>query len=195
MRIAVIAWGSLIWDPGTLEIEGRWRRDGPLLPLEFCRFSGGRRLTLALLEGAASVRAYWAVSARGDLVAAAKNLREREKTFPEHVHYWSRDGEAHNNNWPQVQAEVERWLAEKPDLDAAVWTGLGSNWEARRGQPFDPQDAVEHLRGLERSGMGANAREYLEKAPLQSRTAAWRALMQELDWKAVQGEPPTVAES
>jgi len=49
VKIAVIAWGSLVWDPRDLDIEPEWREDGPLLPVEFARFSGRERLTLVLV--------------------------------------------------------------------------------------------------------------------------------------------------
>lgn len=32
MKIAVIAWGSLIWCPGSLQIGSWWHKDGPVLP-------------------------------------------------------------------------------------------------------------------------------------------------------------------
>ncbi len=37
--IAVIAWGSLIWNPADLELASRWHKDGPVLPIEFARMS------------------------------------------------------------------------------------------------------------------------------------------------------------
>jgi hypothetical protein len=46
MRVSIIGWGSLIWRPEVLQIESRWRRDGPSLPIEFARISGdGKRLS------------------------------------------------------------------------------------------------------------------------------------------------------
>jgi hypothetical protein len=34
MKIAIIAWGSLIWDPRTLQITGKdWPRNGPIIQL------------------------------------------------------------------------------------------------------------------------------------------------------------------
>lgn len=49
MKIAVLGWGSLIWDQGNLQInDDRWHTAGPLLPIEFARISGGSRLTLVI---------------------------------------------------------------------------------------------------------------------------------------------------
>jgi hypothetical protein len=39
MSIAMLAWGSLIWNPRDLPISGEWRQAGPVLPIEFSRIS------------------------------------------------------------------------------------------------------------------------------------------------------------
>ncbi|MHB2268110.1 hypothetical protein [Pseudaminobacter salicylatoxidans] len=48
MRIAVLAWGSLVWDRQKLAIADDFDPSGPQLPVEFCRISGGGRLTLVI---------------------------------------------------------------------------------------------------------------------------------------------------
>ena len=48
MRIAIIAWGSLVWDPRTLQIKGDWVASGPELDIEFSRVSKDGRLTLVI---------------------------------------------------------------------------------------------------------------------------------------------------
>lgn len=40
-QIAIIGWGSLVWDPRDLPIESPWHDDGPELPIEFARISSG----------------------------------------------------------------------------------------------------------------------------------------------------------
>ncbi len=50
MNIAVLAWGSLVWDPRELAIDGSFMAGGPKLPLEFSRVSGDGRLTLVIDE-------------------------------------------------------------------------------------------------------------------------------------------------
>ena len=50
-RIAVIGWGSLIWDLDDLapKVEGEWRmRAGPALPFEFSLVSRKRKMGLAV---------------------------------------------------------------------------------------------------------------------------------------------------
>jgi len=35
LKFALLAWGSLVWNPGELKITGDWKKDGPCLPIEF----------------------------------------------------------------------------------------------------------------------------------------------------------------
>ena len=39
MKIAILAWGSLIWQPKELAYNKTfgWQKDGPILPIEFAR--------------------------------------------------------------------------------------------------------------------------------------------------------------
>ena len=59
--IACIGWGSLIWDRRNLDVDGHWRADGPILPVEFARQSSNGRITLVLGRGFAPVPALWSV--------------------------------------------------------------------------------------------------------------------------------------
>ncbi len=50
-RIAILGWGSLLWDkrPDFDEQHDDWQFDGPVLPLEFCRVSSSRGGVLTLV--------------------------------------------------------------------------------------------------------------------------------------------------
>ena len=50
MKIAILGWGSLIWNPRILKVAGDWTLDGPTLPIEFSRISDNDRLTLVIDE-------------------------------------------------------------------------------------------------------------------------------------------------
>jgi len=56
MEIAVLSWGSLIWNPKALRINRCWKIDGPLLPIEFARISKKWPLTLVIYPYASEVQ-------------------------------------------------------------------------------------------------------------------------------------------
>ncbi len=89
MKIAVLGWGSLIWNPRELRISGEWHSDGPLLPVEFARVSQDERLTLVLYPEAEPIQVLWALSACPSLEEAEENLADREGTSRHRIGYLS----------------------------------------------------------------------------------------------------------
>ena len=79
-RIAILGWGSLIWEPRELETIGGWQMGGPVLPIEFSRVSNDGRLTLVVDEkNGVDVPTRYILSSRTDMAGAIENLRVREK--------------------------------------------------------------------------------------------------------------------
>ena len=83
-RIAILGWGSLIWDdnwPKFDEQRGEWLEDGPILPLEFSRVSGktrGGALTLVIDEAnGRECQVMYAMSKRRYPDDAIADLRDR----------------------------------------------------------------------------------------------------------------------
>ena len=74
LRISVLAWGSIVWDRRNFAIIPDFEPNGPCLPIEFCRVSRDRRLTLVIEEtlGAPCIT-YSATSAFDDLEDAIAN--------------------------------------------------------------------------------------------------------------------------
>ena len=137
MQIAVLAWGSLVWQPrndhGELSMAGEWQTDGPTLPIEFARISTDGRLTLIITPGYPhSSRVLWSLSGLGDLDAAAANLAARETNAPLDCIHGIGARRTLGSPDPSVLEAVSMWLGDKPDLDAAIWTGLGPGprWRA-----------------------------------------------------------------
>jgi hypothetical protein len=48
LKIVILGWVSLIWDPRGLPREGPWQEGGPIFPIEFSRVSNDCRLTLVI---------------------------------------------------------------------------------------------------------------------------------------------------
>lgn len=179
MDIAVIGWGSLIWCPGSLRIKTKWRKDGPMLPIEFARKSDDGRLTLVIHPGSSRQRTYWAISEETGLGKARANLKEREGCPPNKIHYYPL-AEGAPSISPEVSETMHVWLSDHRDVDAVIWTGLTANWE------FSVDNAAGYLEKLEAEHKTAEmklkrAKEYLINAPPSIQTEV-RARMQEKGW-------------
>src|SRR5665213_2395551 len=80
MAIVCLGWGSLIWDPQGFRTLGEWENDGPSLPLEFARQSGGGRMTLVITDGKHMVPVLWARLDVPNIDQAVQALADREGT-------------------------------------------------------------------------------------------------------------------
>lgn len=181
MKIAFLGWGSLIWDLRELEIYGPWQKDGPLLPIEFARVSGDGRLTLALDSKVIDVQTLWILSSCTDLSRARKSLATREGTSKENIGYVlipESDGKCRMGF--DVLVKIEEWARSK-EIDAVVWTDLKANFEEKTKMPFNGDNVVKYLRGLD-TRTWCKAEEYVRRAPKQIRTRIRTKLEEELGW-------------
>jgi len=116
-----------------------------------------------------------------DPESAKAALQGREATGPLSIGLWP--GPA--PRYALGAADIGAW-AQSKDLDAVVWTALppkfaGVDWNA----PESPQAAVEYLKTLD-AETTAKAREYVQKAPSQIRTAFRTAFEEQLGWRALE---------
>ncbi|MFQ5759421.1 MAG: hypothetical protein ACE5HM_00445 [Acidiferrobacterales bacterium] len=84
----------------------------------------------------------------------------------------------------QIVDAIDEWLESK-ELDAAVWTGLESNWEKKRKVPFKVEDAIAYLHELDDP---TAAEEYIRKTPSMVRTVVRELVETEFGWTPL--EPP-----
>ena len=190
MKIAIIGWGSLIWCPGSLQIESAWHRDGPILPIEFARISKDGRLTLVIHPASAGQRTLWAASVSEDMSAALKNLQDREDTPARFIHGGTADGHFSDGSTQEVRDAIAKWLEERQDIRGCVWTGLASNWKDKQKSDFSVQLAVQYLRDLPDP---ARAREYVQNTPGQIQTEGRRAVREQLNWRDAELSPALFA--
>lgn len=175
MRIAIVAWGSLVWQPANAHGElavadaSMWRHDGPRLPIEFARISSDGRLTLVVLpDEAKPVVTLWRRSAFDGLTDAITNLAARETNAPlDRIHAVDTSGSVNGDPDPRVTDGVRGWLDSRSDVDAAIWTGLppGHRWVDLGYGRFSPQAAIDYLASLE-GNTRARAAEYIQRAPI-----------------------------
>jgi hypothetical protein len=179
LKIAVLAWGSLVWDPRDLKTAATFAANGPLLPVEFCRISADGRLTLAIDETFGAVcTTYSAESAHDDLDQAIENLRLREGMsnardvgFAEPAS--DRQSDIAMDRHPQAVATIGAWAAPN-GYDAAIWTALESNFQRRSkgGEAFSVTAAIRYLEALEVEDAAKfeTALSYIRKAPPEVQT-------------------------
>jgi len=182
MRIAVLAWGSLVWDRRDLMLAGAFKPVGPALPLEFSRVSRDRRLTLVIDEDRGTpCTTYAAPSVHLDLDQAIENLRLREGMpgaagvgFVD-THEHTR-GDAGWERHPRAVIAIESW-AMRYGYRAVIWTALASNFHEPDGAgvPFSVEAALAHLAALEGPSLDG-ALQYFRKAPPEIRSALREAV-------------------
>jgi len=178
--IACLGWGSLIWDPQELPCRGGWSDDGPLLPIEFARESGGDRITLVICEVSVRVRALWTLLDALDIQTARQKLAAREGIkgrIDLDIGFWERaSGKAHG-----LQSETIATWAARQDLDGVVWTNLPCGFRNSREVMPSADAVVAHLRALDATKR-PKAEEYVRRAPMQIATPYRRSIEKELGW-------------
>ncbi|MBT2304550.1 hypothetical protein J7E70_29415 [Variovorax paradoxus] len=185
-RIACIGWGSLVWDDSRdLPLLSGWRENGPSLPVEFARESGGSRITLVICKDTPRVQTLWAIAEAVDVATARRQLgvREHPPASPEWIEteigYWDKwSGKSHGG-----EAETIAAWAESKGLAGVVWTNLpcGFSGKARRGIMPPGEAIVAHLRGLAGEER-AEAEKYVRRAPAQIDTPYRKLIAEQLGW-------------
>ena len=189
--IAVIGFGSLLWDLESLAINvrGGWHMYvGPYFPLEFSLVSKKRLGALALVvdeENGAQCPTCVIESARHHLSDAISDLARRERAPLETIGFFDRsngDRRAANPNRAEI---VGKWLA-LTNYDSAIWTDGASNFLRVTGRPFSLSSAREHLIALDTRST-REAQRYLRNAPKRVDTPLRRASVDTNWWSARTG--------
>ncbi|MBZ5568979.1 MAG: hypothetical protein LAN64_14145 [Acidobacteriia bacterium] len=172
-RIAILGWGSLIWDRRDLPIDGDWRLHGPVLKLEFSRRSADGRLTLVIdTTNGQKCPTRFAESARRNLEDAICDLQHREGTSREYIGAIETKSRP-SDTTPEHERQIWCWAAENR-FDAVIWTNLPPR-VPREWKEFSVTAAEEYLKNLPGVCQG-RAREYLIKAPPEVDTPLRRRL-------------------
>jgi hypothetical protein len=181
MRISIIGWGSLIWDPRDLPREGLWESGGPILPVEFSRVSRDSRLTAVIdYEHGAEVQTRYVLSPRVDIDDAVNDLRRREDTVKKHIGFVDVkngiDSATRNPNHRTDCDTVRRWLG-GTNFSGGVWTALRPNFRDETERDFSIDRAIEYLASLPMSAR-RQALKYIRNAPPEVDTPLRRKLME-----------------
>ena len=167
-KIAILGWGSLLWDESQSEFAERhdeWRLDGPVLRLEFSRKSASRlnALTLVIdpLHGQECQVAY-TMSKRASPEGAIADLRSREKTKEENIGCIIADGSRRQGRHSKSIDVISQWAKEK-GFDVVLWTDLPGSFDDVTKDGF-AKAALNHVQRLSPQGK-AMAAEYVWRAP------------------------------
>jgi hypothetical protein len=168
-KIAILGWGSLLWDKSDREFDkhhGAWMFDGPLLKLEFSRKSAKRLNALTLVIDqihAEECKVAYALSKRRTFEKALTDLREREGTNRKNIGYVFTDGSGRRQGRDADSVDaILRW-AEGAALDVVLWTDLPGDFYGVRKNDFVTA-AVNHVQQLPADAK-ALAAEYVWRAP------------------------------
>ena len=179
-KIAVIGFGSLLWDLDDLapKVSGEWKMyEGPVLPLEFSLISRKRHYALALVidygDGAPCPTCV-IDSVRSEIGAAIVDLANRERMEPTNIGFVDRNTGASHSHREETRNTFWNWI-EDSTYDGAVWTDGERNFEALTGRAFSLKTAQDHLRSLQGISL-EEARRYIRNAPARVETPLRRAL-------------------
>ena len=167
--IVILGWGSLIWNPQTLQLASDWQQAGPDLPIEFSRVSRDGRLTAVIdpVNGK-NVKVLYAFSKKTMIEAAIEDLSTREGTIRTHIGFVDAKCGQLSSETHSCHERIKAW-GKTAGIDIVIWTALASNFMETVGVPFSTEAAIEYLGRLsEHKRM--NAIQYISNAPEQIST-------------------------
>lgn len=189
MKIAILGWGSLIWDSLNLEIDASqgdngWFNAGPVLPIEFSRISQDGRLTLVIDPNGAQVHVLYAVSTFMELDHAILDLAVREGCGKNKIGSFVRAESKCSPAGFRYQKSIKTWLAEMEDVDAVIWTNLPKNFKDKINLPCSPENAVNYLK-YQPNDIKIKAEQYIRRAPSIVKTSIRTAIETEFGWRTI----------
>ena len=189
MKIAILAWGSLIWQPKDLlfDTEFSWKEDGPILPIEFARISKDGRLTLVITQNGTFVPTLYSLSKYETLDEAIINLAVRESSGRRSIGSYEKSKNEFSHN-VFFKEKIVDWMNERA-FGAVIWTNLGENWNIKNEsrkivETIKPDERIEYLKSL-KGNVIALAEEYIRKTPFKIKTKYRAKIEEELNWKSI----------
>lgn len=186
VMIAILGWGSLLWDkrPEFDEQHEDWQFDGPSLKIEFSRVSQTRNGALTLVldtKNGKSCQVAYALSKRQNPDDAICDVRSREGTTLKNVGFYFADNSRKQAREEDVLETIKNWASEKK-VDVVIWTDLESNFQkkSKSGKPFSIEAALCYIQALDSEGK-AKAAEYVWRTPTFVETPL-RVALQSQPW-------------
>ena len=187
-KIAILGWGSLIWDLEILtpHTTGDWLMEaGPRLPMEFSRISPKRKLGLVVcLDPVVGMECTTNViqSTKADISHTVNDLAARERAPLDLIGAVHADG-LQKGRMPEVCGAVAQWCAIN-GWDGAVWTDLEPNFFDYTRLDFTIDAGLSYLQTLSGESL-TEAHNYIESAPSQTQTPMRSALANDPWWQSL----------
>src|SRR5690606_38620323 len=186
MKIAILGWGSLIWQPKELKFtkESGWDKNGPSLPIEFSRISSDGRLTLVIDKNAQPVQTLFAVSLYEKLDETILDLAIREGCTIDKIGRYNKTSDEFIPEGFSCQEEIKEWI-NNTDFDAVIWTNLGKKFKDKIGLTHNKENVIQYLENSPEETK-VLAEEYIRKAPKQIDTPIRKALEEKFGWTFIE---------
>ena len=181
MKIAILAWGSLVWQPKELKYNKSfgWKTDGPILPIEFARISKDGRLTLVITSSGTKVPTLYTLSDYRAIDEAVLDLAVREGSGRKSVGWYDKAKDEFSPEKIVCKDEIREWVKDR-DFDAVIWANLGEKWGVN-GEVISPDERIDYLKKLN-GPTSALAEQYIRRAPKQINTDYRKKIEEELEW-------------
>lgn len=186
MNIAILGWGSLVWQPKELRYDKSfgWKTDGPILPIEFARISKDGRLTLVITPNGTKVPTLYTLSDYKTTDEAVLDLAVREGSGRKSIGRYEKAKDEFSPEKIACKDEIREWIKDR-DFDAVIWTNLGEKWERKNDKGgkeiINPDERIDYLREL-KGPISTSAEQYIRKAPKQIKTTYRKKIEEELEW-------------
>lgn len=185
MKIAILGWGSLIWQPKELKFDTNvgWKENGPVLPIEFARISKDGRLTLVITPNGTEVPTLYSVSSFDSLDLAVLNLAVREGSGRKSIGYYDKSKDEFSPIDFSFKENIKNWI-QTTDFDTVIWTNLPVklNLENVTKTEKDPDGRIDYLQNL-KGFESALAEEYIRNTPKQIATKYRNQIIKTLGWE------------
>lgn len=191
---AILAWGSLIWNPKNLDYDKKfgWVYDGPNLPIEFSRISKEGNLSLVITEnGTFNKTFYTFANSNLSFEEAFENLRIREgKCKRKDIGFYKTETDEFHSEDFKYKEEIRNWSKEKK-IKNIIWTDLPEKWnyvnENGKTININPNERIEYLKKLPEEKKKI-AEEYIIRTPLQIQTNFRKEIEAELNWTPISND-------
>lgn len=186
MKIAILGWGSLIWNPETISVNNDWVFEGPHLPIEFARVSNNGRLTLVINLNSTKCKVFYNISSFSNLDEAIYNLSHREGCNLNRINFINFS--TNENNLKEKQKIIYDSICEwnkSNNFDAVIWTGLTPKFYDDGHGKLNLDNIKKYLTSLNDDQFEL-AKEYILKTPEQIETEYKRELQDFVKKKAHQ---------